>query len=144
MNSKNFFFELIKKEKEARLGKIHTSRGSIKTPAFMPVGTQGTIKSIFVDDILKTGTEIILGNTYHLYLRPGIKIIKKFDGLHNFMNWKKPILTDSGGFQIMSLAKFTKIDKKINGEKELNKKIRSKWAADIKNHHVIPVKILKK
>ena len=78
----------------------------------MPVGTQGTIKSIFVDDILKTGTEIILGNTYHLYLRPGIKIIKKFGGLHNFMNWNKPILTDSGGFQIMSLAKFTKIDKK--------------------------------
>jgi queuine tRNA-ribosyltransferase len=112
MNSKNFFFELIKKEKEARLGKIHTPRGSIKTPAFMPVGTQGTIKSIFVDDILKTGTEIILGNTYHLYLRPGIEIIKKFGGLHNFMNWNKPILTDSGGFQIMSLAKFTKIDKK--------------------------------
>ena len=112
MNSKKFFFELIKKEQEARLGKIHTPRGSIKTPAFMPVGTQGTIKSIFVDDILKTGTEIILGNTYHLYLRPGIKIIKKFGGLHNFMNWNKPILTDSGGFQIMSLAKFTKIDKK--------------------------------
>ena len=112
MNSKNFFFELIKKEKEARLGKIHTPKGSIKTPAFMPVGTQGTIKSIFVDDILKTGTEIILGNTYHLYLRPGIKVIKKFGGLHNFMNWNKPILTDSGGFQIMSLAKFTKIDKK--------------------------------
>jgi len=112
MNSKNFFFELIKKEKEARLGKIHTPRGSIKTPAFMPVGTQGTIKSIFVDDILKTGTEVILGNTYHLYLRPGIKIIKKFGGLHHFMNWNKPILTDSGGFQIMSLAKFAKIDKK--------------------------------
>jgi len=112
MNSKNFFFELIKKEKEARLGKIHTPKGLIKTPAFMPVGTQGTIKSIFTDDVLKTGTEIILGNTYHLYLRPGIKIIKKFGGLHNFMNWNKPILTDSGGFQIMSLAKFTKIDKK--------------------------------
>ena len=112
MNSKNFFFELIKKEKEARLGKIHTPKGSIKTPAFMPVGTQGTIKSIFVDDILKTGTEIILGNTYHLYLRPGIKIIKKFGGLHNFMNWNKPILTDSGGFQIMSLSKLVKIDKK--------------------------------
>ena len=112
MNSKNFFFELIKKEKEARLGKIHTPKGSIKTQDFMPVGTQGTIKSIFVDDILKTGTEIILGNTYHLYLRPGIKIIKKFGGLHNFMNWNKPILTDPGGFQIMSLAKFTKIDKR--------------------------------
>ena len=112
MNSKKIFFELIKSEKNQRLGKIHTSRGSIDTPAFMPVGTQGTVKSIFSDDVLKTGTQIILGNTYHLFLRPGIEILKKFGGLHNFMNWKKPILTDSGGFQIMSLSKFNKIDKK--------------------------------
>ena len=112
MNSKNFFFELIKKDKEARLGKIFTKRGSIDTPAFMPVGTLGTVKSIFVDDILKTGAQIILGNTYHLFLRPGTNIIKKFGGLHNYMNWQKPILTDSGGFQIMSLSKLRKIDKK--------------------------------
>ena len=112
MNSKKIFFELIKNKKNCRLGKIHTSRGSIDTPAFMPVGTQGTVKSIFSDDVLKTGTQIILGNTYHLLLRPGIEILKKFGGLHNFMNWKKPILTDSGGFQIMSLSKFNKIDKK--------------------------------
>jgi len=112
MNSKKYFFELIKSKNEYRLGKLHTSRGYIETPAFMPVGTQGTIKSIFPDDMLKTGTQIILGNTYHLFLRPGIEVLKNFDGLHNFMNWKKPILTDSGGFQIMSLSKFTKIDKK--------------------------------
>ena len=69
-------------------------------------GTQGTVKGIFTDDIIKTGTQIILGNTYHLLLRPGIEILKKFNGLHDFMNWNKPILTDSGGYQIMSLSKF--------------------------------------
>jgi len=112
MNSKKFFFELIKKNNQARLGKIETFRGIIDTPAFMPVGTQGTVKSLFVDDILKTNTQIILGNTYHLYLRPGLEILKNIGGLHKFMNWEKPILTDSGGFQIMSLSKFRKIDKK--------------------------------
>ena len=111
MNSKKDFFELIKKNNQARLGKIQTSRGTIDTPTFMPVGTQGTVKSIFVDDVLKTNTQIILGNTYHLYLRPGLEILKNIGGLHQFMNWKKPILTDSGGFQIMSLSKFRKIDK---------------------------------
>ncbi len=111
MNSKKIFFELDKKKLQYRLGKIHTKRGIIDTPAFMPVGTQGTVKSIFTDDILKTGSQIILGNTYHLFLRPGIDILKKFGGLHNYMNWPKPILTDSGGFQIMSLSKFTKIDR---------------------------------
>ena len=111
MSSKKFFFELLKNNDNFRLGRIHTSRGTIDTPAFMPVGTLGTVKSIFTDDILKTGTEIILGNTYHLFLRPGTEIINKFGGLHKYMNWNKPILTDSGGFQIMSLSKFTKIDK---------------------------------
>ncbi len=113
MSVKNFSFELITQEGRARLGKIYTSRGEIDTPAFMPVGTQGTVKGIFVDDILKTYTQIILGNTYHLLLRPGVQILNKFNGLHNFMNWKKPILTDSGGYQIMSLSKFNKIDLKI-------------------------------
>ena len=111
MNSKKVFFELIKTHKEARLGQIRTSRGLIDTPAFMPVGTQGTVKSIFVDDIIKTNSQIILGNTYHLFLRPGLEILKNIGGLHQFMNWHKPILKDSGGFQIMSLSKFIKIDK---------------------------------
>ena len=74
------------------LGKIKTSRGTIDTPAFMPVGTQGTVKGIFTDDILKTGTQIILGNTYHLLLRPGVDILKNLNGLHDFMNWSGPIL----------------------------------------------------
>ena len=113
MQSKEFSFELITQNDKARLGKIITPRGIIDTPAFMPVGTQGTVKGIFTEDILKTNTQIILGNTYHLLLRPGIKILEKFNGLHNFMNWKKPILTDSGGYQIMSLSKFNKIDLQI-------------------------------
>ena len=113
MPNKEFTFELITQNGKARLGKIHTSKGIIDTPAFMPVGTQGTVKGIFTDDILKTNTQIILGNTYHLLLRPGIDILEKFNGLHDFMNWQKPILTDSGGYQIMSLSKFNKIDLKI-------------------------------
>ena len=113
MLKKEFSFELLAQSGSARLGKINTSRGFIETPTFMPVGTLGTIKGIFVDDIINTGTQIILGNTYHLMIRPGIKIIEKFNGLHKFMNWDKPILTDSGGFQIMSLSKFNKIDKEI-------------------------------
>ena len=113
MPNKEFSFELITQNDKARLGKIITPRGIIDTPAFMPVGTQGTVKGIFTDDILKTNTQIILGNTYHLLLRPGINILEKFNGLHNFMNWNKPILTDSGGYQIMSLSKFNKIDLKI-------------------------------
>ncbi len=113
MQSNEFTFELITQNDKARLGKITTPRGIIDTPVFMPVGTQGTVKGIFTDDILRTKTQIILGNTYHLLLRPGIKILEKFNGLHNFMNWNKPILTDSGGYQIMSLSKFNKIDLKM-------------------------------
>ncbi len=113
MLKKEFSFELITQDGKARLGKIITSRGLIDTPAFMPVGTQGTVKGIFTDDILKTNTQIILGNTYHLLLRPGVEVLNKFNGLHNYMNWNKPILTDSGGYQIMSLSKFNKIDLKL-------------------------------
>ena len=113
MLEKEFSFELIAQNDRARLGKIFTKRGEIDTPAFMPVGTQGTVKGIYTKDLVKTGTQIILGNTYHLLLRPGIQILKDFKGLHNFMNWNKPILTDSGGYQILSLSKFNKIDKDI-------------------------------
>ena len=113
MLTKEFSFELITQDGKARLGKISTPRGIVDTPAFMPVGTQGTVKGVFTDDILKTNTQIILGNTYHLLLRPGIEILNGFNGLHNFMNWDKPILTDSGGYQIMSLSKLNKIDFKL-------------------------------
>ena len=113
MLKKEFSFELITQDDKARLGKINTPRGVIDTPAFMPVGTQGTVKGVFTDDILKTNTQIILGNTYHLLLRPGIEILNQFSGIHNFMNWSKPVLTDSGGYQIMSLSKFNKIDENL-------------------------------
>ena len=112
MALKNFSFNVLKNSNYARLGKIITHRGSIDTPAFMPVGTQATIKGSFINDILKTNTQIILGNTYHLMIRPGVSRIKKFKGLHKFMNCKLPILTDSGGYQIMSLSKLNKIDQK--------------------------------
>ena len=113
MSKTQFSFELITQDERARLGRINTPKGKIDTPAFMPVGTQGTLKGIFTDDILRTGTQIILGNTYHLLLRPGVDILKKFNGLNRFMNWNKPILTDSGGYQIMSLSKLNKIDVEI-------------------------------
>ena len=113
MKKKKFSFKLISKFKNARLGLIKTPRGNINTPAFMPVGTLGTVKGIFVEDLKKTGSQIILGNTYHLMLRPGSNTLEKFGGLHSFMNWDKPILTDSGGFQIMSLSKLNKIEKDI-------------------------------
>ena len=96
-------------DREARLGRIETSRGPIDTPAFMPVGTAATVKGIMPEDLQKTGAQILLGNTYHLMLRPGAELISNFGGLHKFMNWKLPILTDSGGFQVMSLAKLRKI-----------------------------------
>ena len=110
MKKLHFSFEVKTQDEEARHGQITTHRGLIDTPAFMPVGTLGTVKGIFTEDILETGSQIILGNTYHLMIRPGTEILDQFNGLHNFMNWQKPILTDSGGFQIMSLAKLNKID----------------------------------
>jgi len=108
---KKFNFNVIQYENNSRLGLIETHRGNINTPAFMPVGTQATIKGAFIEDIIKTGTEIILSNTYHLMIRPGAERIQSVGGLHQFMNCKLPILTDSGGFQVMSLSKLNKIDK---------------------------------
>ena len=112
MSKEKFSFKLLKENGSARVGKINTHRGDIDTPTFMPVGTQGTVKSTFMEDVVLTGTQIILSNTYHLMVRPGISRIKREGGLHEFMNCKLPILTDSGGFQIMSLSKLVKIDKK--------------------------------
>jgi queuine tRNA-ribosyltransferase len=105
------FFELLKEEKNsgARLGIIRTPRGAIETPAFMPVGTQGTVKALTPEEVAQTGAQIILCNTYHLYLRPGADLIKRAGGLHKFMNWPYPILTDSGGFQVNSLAHLSKL-----------------------------------
>ena len=112
MPKEKFSFELLKVNGLARIGKINTHRGEIDTPTFMPVGTQGTIKSAFIEDVVMVGAQIILSNTYHLMIRPGVERIKRIGGLHEFMNWKLPILTDSGGFQIMSLSKLVRINMK--------------------------------
>ena len=111
MALKNFAFKILKKDNFARSGIIQTHRGDIHTPAFMPVGTQATVKACRIEDIKKTGSEIILSNTYHLMIRPGVDRIQSAGGLHKFMNCDMPILTDSGGFQVMSLSKLNKIDK---------------------------------
>jgi len=102
-------FTLIKNNNDARRGRLEFERGSIETPAFMPVGTYGTVKAMTPEELIGTGAEIILGNTFHLMLRPGTDIIRQHGDLHDFMNWQKPILTDSGGFQVFSLAKMRKI-----------------------------------
>ena len=111
MALKKFNFNVNYTENYSRVGVIETGRGNINTPAFMPVGTQATVKGTFIDDIIKTGSEIILSNTYHLMIRPGVERISNIGGLHEFMNCKLPILTDSGGFQVMSLSKLNKIDR---------------------------------
>jgi queuine tRNA-ribosyltransferase len=106
-----FRFEIIKKDhlSQARLGRVETNHGSFNTPAFLPVGTQGTVKSLTPEELLEIGVEAILGNTYHLFLRPGHETIGRLGGLHHFIHWEKPILTDSGGFQIFSLGSLRKI-----------------------------------
>ncbi|HEY7645248.1 MAG TPA: tRNA guanosine(34) transglycosylase Tgt, partial [Hyphomicrobiales bacterium] len=104
-----FAFTLKTEDGGARLGEIATSRGAIHTPAFMPVGTAATVKAMTTDTVRATGAQIILGNTYHLMLRPGAERVARLGGLHRFMNWPGPILTDSGGYQVMSLAQLRKI-----------------------------------
>lgn len=106
-----FRYELIKEDKHtnARLGRFHTPHGSFDTPVFMPVGTQATVKALTPKNLEEIKAQIILSNTYHLYLRPGHDLVKEAGGLHNFMNWNKPILTDSGGFQVFSLSDLRKI-----------------------------------
>jgi queuine tRNA-ribosyltransferase len=105
----DFHFELLASDGAARTGVIHTPRGDIRTPAFMPVGTAATVKAMLPQSVRDTGADILLGNTYHLMLRPGAERIARLGGLHKFMDWQRPILTDSGGFQVMSLASLRKI-----------------------------------
>ena len=106
----NLVFDLIKTDGQARLGTLMTAHGPIDTPAFMPVGTAATVKAMTPEAVRETGAQIILGNTYHLMLRPGAERVERFGGLHEFMNWQGPILTDSGGYQIMSLTELRKLD----------------------------------
>ena len=111
MNNEFFSFELQKTDPEtgARAGVFHTPHGDIETPVYMPVGTQATVKGVLPDTLKQIGSQIILSNTYHLYMRPGSELIARAGGLHKFMNWDRPILTDSGGFQVFSLAALNKI-----------------------------------
>jgi queuine tRNA-ribosyltransferase len=106
-----FRFEVVKKDRfsQARLGRVETDHGSFTTPAFLPVGTQGTVKSLTPEELVEIGVEAILGNTYHLYLRPGHETVGRLGGLHTFIHWERPILTDSGGFQIFSLGSLRKL-----------------------------------
>jgi queuine tRNA-ribosyltransferase len=106
-----FRFDIVHQSagSRARAGVFQTAHGAIETPVFMPVGTLGSVKSLTPEELVAAGAQIILSNTYHLYLRPGCEVIRRFEGLHRFMNWHRPILTDSGGFQVFSLAKLAKI-----------------------------------
>lgn len=107
----DYNFELLSRDhgSQARRGRIHTARGIIETPAFMPVGTLGTVKGMLPETLVEIGAQVILANTYHLYLRPGHQLVQQLGGLHRFMNWNRPILTDSGGFQVFSLGELRKI-----------------------------------
>src|SRR5580700_916331 len=102
-------FDLLAKDGAARRGRLSFARGTVETPAFMPVGTYGTVKAMTPEDLEAIGAEIVLGNTFHLFLRPGLEVIQAHQGLHRFMHWRRPILTDSGGFQVWSLAEMRRI-----------------------------------
>jgi len=106
---KQVSFSLLATDGNARRGRIDTPRGDIQTPAFMPVGTAGTVKAMYPEQVRETGADILLGNTYHLMLRPGAERVARLGGLHKFMDWQRPILTDSGGFQVMSLSALRKV-----------------------------------
>ena len=102
-------FELLKTEGAARRGRLTLNHGVVETPVFMPVGTYGTVKGVMPQSLLDMGAQIILGNTFHLWLRPGLEVLRQFGGLHRFEGWPKPMLTDSGGFQVWSLGEMRKI-----------------------------------
>ena len=103
-------FELVKTDGLARRGRLTTPHGVVETPAFMPVGTRGTVRGLGPDDLAAAGSQIVLANTYHLFMRPGHALIRELGGLHRFMAWPGPILTDSGGFQVFSLSKLAAVD----------------------------------
>ncbi len=131
---------------QGRIADLVLPHGTIETPVFMPVGTKATVKTMTNEDLINTGSQIILGNTYHLYLRPGHKLIKQMGGLHKFMNWNKPILTDSGGFQVFSLgANFNKIYGKNTKEslvKITNDGVEFKSILDGSKHFFTPEKVM--
>ncbi|QFT32177.1 Queuine tRNA-ribosyltransferase [Labrenzia sp. THAF82] len=127
--NKRFGFKLISSDGMARRGEITTPHGVVRTPAFMPVGTQATVKAMYPEQVRETGADVVLGNTYHLMLRPTAERVEKLGGLHKFMNWPHTILTDSGGFQVMSLAQLRKLDE--DG-------VRFQSHIDGSKHHLTP------
>ncbi len=135
-----FSFRVIKSDGKARLGELITPHGKIHTPVFMPVGTQGTVKAMLHKDLIEIGTQIILGNTYHLYLRPGIEVIKEAGGLHAYIGWDKPILTDSGGFQVFSLSRGRGDGKSRVSVKDEGVEFRDHLAGDL--HFFTPEKVI--
>ncbi len=135
-----FSFRVIKSDGKARLGELITPHGKIRTPVFMPVGTQGTVKAMLHKDLIEIGTQIILGNTYHLYLRPGVEVIKEAGGLHAFIGWDKPILTDSGGFQVFSLSRGRGDGKSRVSVKDEGVEFRDHLAGDL--HFFTPEKVI--
>ncbi len=137
---KKFKFIIEKNDGQARNGTIITAHGKISTPVFMPVGTQGTVKTMTPEELLDIGSEIILGNTYHLYLRPGDKLINNIGGLHKFSHWGKPILTDSGGFQVFSLGLANKNKKSLVKVRENGVEFRSH--IDGSKHFFTPKKVI--
>lgn len=136
---KKFKFKILTTDGDARLGVIHTAHGDIKTPAFMPVGTRGTVKTMSPKELKSIGTDIILGNTYHLFLKPGDKLVKDMGGLHQFMGWDGPILTDSGGYQVFSLGIGARGESlvKVHGDK-----VEFKSHIDGKRHVFTPKSVL--
>jgi queuine tRNA-ribosyltransferase len=139
-------FDLLATDGKARRGRIHTAHGTVNTPAFMPVGTAGTVKAMLPESVKATGAEIVLGNTYHLMLRPGAERVASFGGLHKFMNWPGPILTDSGGFQAMSLSDLRKISEQgvefrshIDGSKNMLTPERSIEIQDLLDSNITMV-----
>jgi len=133
MHNKAYSFELLGKDGRARLGRVHTAHGTFATPAFMPVGTTGAVKALTADDLEACGAEIMLGNTYHLYLRPGAKLIRDKGGLANFIGWGRPTLTDSGGFQVFSMQDLSRVD---------DSGVIFKSHLDGSSHHFYPEKVI--
>src|SRR3989338_1141460 len=140
-------FEILKQDKKskARLGLLKTPHGEIHTPAFMPIGTKGAVKAVTSDELMSIGAEVILANTYHMWLQPGDEIIKKAGGLHKFMNWQRPIMTDSGGFQAFSLSPPSPSYSKRGTEGEIRSKVSEegvKFRDEISGdqHFLIPEK----
>jgi len=133
MSSDRFSFKLLSRDNQARRGTVFTPHGKFQTPAFMPVGTSGAVKAMTAEDLEECGAEIILGNTYHLYLRPGEKLIKGMGGLAGFNGWRKPTLTDSGGFQVFSMQDLSKVD---------DDGVMFKSHHDGSSHHFYPEKVI--